>query len=465
MNRLTLTLATLCCASILWPVYGTTLFSDDFSDTNASLRNWPPPANCSITFSGGAATFINKDTTYGGFFTHVLQSPKPAKFTLSAKFTSTAPFNGAGFAFCLNMSTVSGYSLELGGSQDISVYKYVSGAGTPLISSKTSSFINTLSNTITVSKSSDTFNIFANGQYVTRFNDVQFGSGDIGIVVPPKSQVAVDNLVLTDQFTEGSASTCFADSFKSTDLGSDGWNTTPLMGQATVGAGRCILNNTDTLFSSIIFTDGNFQSASIKAAVGSPAGKGMYGVCFVSVVTGDSGQVAYKPYAFLIDSLRRYSIVYPDSATSWTRPVQSFINGGLGTDTLEVIRYAKHFAFRVNGYDVGETIPVPDSFRIDGSGLYVSPKTSSTYDYFIVGGDSTGAVCTSVASVISRSILNRTTLPQFGATSVVYDLMGRKIGALNRVTFSTLLSGPYIVVTRSPGGSLMKAVRVMKLPK
>jgi hypothetical protein len=464
MNRLTMTFALLCGAGILWSAQSATIFSDNFSNATQSNINWIWLGNnTTMTVSNGAAVLKNTDSVYTGFLIHTL-SPKPSKFTLSVDFTVSAPVNGVGFMFCLSTSSsLSGYTVQLGGTQNIFAYKYAAGAGTLLIPNKTSSFINPLTNTMTVSKSSDTFNIFANGHFITRINDAQFGSGDIAVIVPPKSQVTIDNVVMTDQFLEGSTSTCFSDSFHTTDLG--GWNISPIMGQATVGAGKLTLNNTDTLFSSIIYTDGNFQSASIEAAVSHTGGAGMYGVCFVSAVAGDSGRIDYKPYAFLVDSQRQYSIVYPDSPNVRTRGAQSFIYGSLGTDTLEVIRYATHFAFKVNRVDVGEIIPAPATYRIDGAGFYVSKKTAATYNYFTVGGDSTHAYCAAESPVINRSILAQTTLRRFVGGSLVYDVMGRKIGALDKLTFNKLPCGPYIIVMKSNDGALVKAVRVMKLPK
>jgi hypothetical protein len=467
MNRLTMTLAVLCSASILLPVRAATIFSDDFSDTTASKINWIWYGNnVTMTFSGGSAVLKNTDAVYTGFLIHNFAT-KPSKFTLSAQITCSTPVNGAGLMFCLTTSpSVTGYTVQLGEAQNLFAYKYTASGSTPLISNKSSSFINAVTNTMMVSKSSDTFNIFANGKYVTRFNDTLNKSGDIAIIVPPKSQVTIDNVVMTDQFTQGSVSTCFSDSFLTTDLESDGWNITGSMrGQATVGAGKCVLNNTDTMYSSIVYTDGNFGAASMKAAVRQTAGTGMYGVCFVSLIAGDSGSVTYKSYAFLVDSMRQYSIVYPDSPSSWTRPAQSFIYGSLKTDTLEVIRYANHFAFKVNGYDVGEIIPAPASYRIDGAGLYVGTKTAATYDYFVVGGDSTGAQCAAVSSVLNRVVPRKTLAPLFGGSSSIYDIRGRKIGAWDKLTFDKLINGPYIIATKNAGGAEVKAVRVMKLPK
>jgi hypothetical protein len=464
MNRLAMTLVVLCSAGILWSVNGATIFSDDFSDTGATLKKWIWLGNnTTMKFSGGAAVLKNTDTVYAGFLVHTLASPKPSKFSLSATFTCSTPVNGVGLVCCLTTSpSVTGYTIQLGGAQNVFGYKYTSSGAIPVKTSKTSSFINAVTNTITVSKSADTFNIFANGHFVTRFNDTQFASGDIAILLPTKSQVTVDDVILTDQFLTDNTPSCFTDSFKI--AGSEGWDITAMVGDGTFGAGKCVLDDTDHTVSSIIFTDGNFQKASIKAAVRQTTGAGMYGVCFVSVIT-DSGRTTYKPYAFLVDSTRRYSIVYPDSATVRTRPAQSFISGSLGTDTLEVVRYATHFAFRVNGYDVGETIPAPASYRIDGAGLYVGKQTSATYNYFIVGGDSTGAFCTPVASVMNHLLPIKATMPLFGGSSIIYDIRGRKIGAWDRVVFGKLINGPYIVVTKSTNGAGLNAVRVMKLPK
>jgi hypothetical protein len=467
MRLKTLLIILICLAAATpWPARAATLFSDAFSDTNQSKINWIwQGVGCRMTFSNGAAILTNTDTVYSAFLVHNFTPTKPARFTLSATFTLSTPVNGAGFMYCLGTSGSNfvGYSLQLGTAQNVFVYKYAVGGGTLVIPNKSSSAIAAGTNTLAVSKSLDTFNIFVNGQYVTRFNDALYPSGDVAILVPPKSSFKIDNVLVTDQFQTDNTPTCFSDSFKVTDL--EGWNTSPMMGNATVGARRCILDNTDQTYSSIIYTDGNFKTASIKAAVRQQKGAGMYGVCFVSVIPQDSGRVQYKPYAFLVDSMRRYSIVYPDSANVRTRAAQSFIYGSLGTDTLEVIRYANHFGFKVNGTDVGEIIPAPASYRIDGAGLYVSKQTGAAYNYFIVGGDSTGAVCSAQASVINRSILTTANLPRFGGVSVVYDLRGRRIGSLDKLTFNKLISGPYIIVTKSASGAALRAVRVMKMPR
>jgi hypothetical protein len=456
----------LCCVGVLSNTMGATVFSDAFNDTNQSKINWVNYAGLlSITYSGGAITLKNPDTVFTGFLVHSIPA-KPTKFTLSATITTTTAVNGAGLMFCLNSTSgLKGYTLQIGTGQNVFAYKYAAGA-TIVSPSKTSSYVNATANVLTVSKSSDTFNIFVNGHYVTRFYDAAFQNGDIAIMVPPKSTIKVDDVILTDQFLVDNTPTCFSDSFKVTDL--EGWNTTPIVGEYTVGAGKLILNNTDNNFSSIVYTDGNFQSASMKTTVRHTRGAGMYGLCYVSVVFGDSGKVNYKPYAFLVDSLRRYSIVYPESANVRTRSAQSFIYGSLGTDTLEVIRFATHFVFKVNGIDVGETIPAPQTYRIAGAGLYVAKQTAATFNYFLVGGDSTGASCVGNSPVRQKNFTYVKPYVQvFSAGSVVYNAMGRKIGVFDRYSFerADLVNGLYFVL---PGGvkcANVKAMRVMKVKK
>jgi hypothetical protein len=450
----------LVCAVV--PALSATIFSDNFSDTTKTKINWITLANgMTQKINQGALTLTNPDSLYTGFLIHNFAT-KPSKFTLSAKFTITSTAgNGAGLMYCLNSTSgVKGYTLQLGVGQNMYVYKYAA-AATQIIPGKSNSFINTTTNVISVSKSADTFNIYCNGHYVTRFNDAAFPSGDIAILVPPKATITVDDVVMTDDVIATPPSTCYADSFTSTDL--EGWNTTPMMGSVTVGNGQAIFDNTDNLYASIVYTDGLYQTASMKGVVTHKKGAGMYGLTWVSVIAGDSGKVIYKSYAFLIDSLRRYSIVYPDSASVRTRPPQSFIFGALGTDTLEVVQYKTHFSFRVNSIDVGETIPIPATYRIDGAGLYIANNTSAAYSYFVVGGDSTGARCATLVALQNNRILPMSfTAP--GAQTAVYDVLGRKLykGFANMGKGYGVAPGVYIMRPSSQSMAKRRVVTVVK---
>jgi hypothetical protein len=441
--------------------HGATIFSDDFSDSSASgkLKWILLGQNTTVSYTGGVLTVKNDDVTFTSFLIHNFSGAKPTTFTLSAQVTEVVPatFGGSGIMYCVNSTTgITGYSLQIGNSQSLYVYKFPSASGLPIFNKPTSSMMPT-TNIIKVSKSGNLFNTFCNGIYVQKFNDNTYTGGDIALVVPSKSTYKFDNVVMTDQYEPPVMPTCFADSFPTTD--EQGWNTTNMMhGTATFGAGALVLNNTDTMYSSIIYNDaGDYSHSSMKAVVTSTAGTGMYGVTFVADV-----QTAVKTFAFVISPDRRYSIVYPDSpSVSMSNPL-SFIKGSFGKDTLEVIRYATKYAFVINGNDVGVTISVPAAFNIEGAGLYVGRKTSATYNYFMVGGDSTGAKCLPSSVLSRRNVYNKIVQPVFGKGCIVYDIMGRKIGAYDELSFARakLARGLYFVV---PAGASAKNARPIRM--
>jgi hypothetical protein len=446
-----------CVLAAIGSVNGATIFSDNFSDTNTSKLNWIMLGqNMTLSYTGGAFTIKNNDATYTGFLIHNFSGAKPSTFTLSAQVTEVAPatLGGAGIMYCVNSTSgITGYTLQIGNLQTLYVIKFP--AGTTIIQKPTSSLV-PITNVIKVSKSGNLFNTFCNGKYVQKFNDNTYAGGDIALMVPPKSTYKFDNVMMTDSFEIALMPTCFADSFPTTDL--PGWNLGLLQGTATVGGGALVLNDTDATYSSIVYNDeGDYSHASMKAVVTSTAGTGMYGVTFVANV-----QNGAKTFAFVVSPDRRYSIVYPDSpSVSMSNPL-SFIKGSFGKDTLEVIRYATKYAFVINGTDVGVTIPVPAAYSIEGAGLYVGKQTSATYNYFIVGGDSTGAKCLPSAVLSRRNIYNKIVQPVFGKGSIVYDIMGRKIGVYDAVSFARakLARGLYFVV---PAGAAAKNARPVRM--
>jgi hypothetical protein len=392
-----------------------------------------------------------------GFMIHNFSGAKPSTFTLSAQVTDVTPatLGGAGIMYCVNSTSgILGYTLQIGNSQYLFVFK-----DTTQIMSKPSGSVVPTTNVIKVSKSGNLFNVFCNGKYVQKFNDNKYTGGDIALMVPPKSTYKFDNVLMTDQFEVAVMPTCFADSFPTTDL--PGWNLGLIQGTATVGAGALVLNNTNATYSSIVYNDeGDYSHASMKAVVTSTAGTGMYGVTFVADV-----QSAPRTFAFVVSPDRRYSIAYPDSPSVSMRNPQSYIKGSLGKDTLEVIRYATRYAFIINGTDVGETISVPAAYSIEGAGLYVGKQTSATYNYFIVGGDSTGAKCLPSPVLSRRFSNNKSITPVFGKGSIVYDIMGRKIGTYDAISFSRakLARGLYFVVPAGAGAKDTRPARMLQV--
>ncbi len=462
MKKFALTLIVACALAMAGGAQAATIFSDNFSDTNASKVNWNQlaAAGFSETFSSKGVTLKNTNATYTAFFIHSFATA-PSIFTLSAQITiANDTVNGAGLMYCFSGNpSVQGYTLELGTSQYLFCVKFTS-SSQPTLKDKFSPFVKQLpgTNVLMVSKTTgNVFNVFCNGHYITRFSDTQFPSGDIAILVPPGSTITVDSVLVTDQPTNPPASACYADSFLTT--ASDAWSS-PSAGQATFGAGQLVLNNTDSVYSSTIYVDGVSPSASIEAIVSHKSGPGGYGVAFVE---SDSNRIV--PFAFLVDSSRRYSVVNPDSSTVSSQLGHGIIYGALGTDTLEVLQFATKFVFLVNGA-VQDTVAIPSDFRIDGAGLYASAKTAVTCTRFIAGGDSTGARCVPTAvSIPGHSfVIAKTALPVFGKGSIVYDMRGRRIGVFDRVSFerANIVSGLYFVVPAGQKPGSAPALRVMK---
>ena len=205
MNSVKTIIAMACAMTIAGSSGAATIFSDNFSDTNASKLNWNALAaqGFTATYSGGALVLNNPDATYSAFYMHLFTGTKPSTFSLSATLTiADSSVNGAGLMFCLNSTTLSSYAALLGNTQYLFCVKY-SGTAQPDLKDKFSPFIKQLpaTNTILVSKTGSVFDVFCNDHYITRFSDAAFASGDIGILVPQKATIKVDNVLMTDQAT------------------------------------------------------------------------------------------------------------------------------------------------------------------------------------------------------------------------------------------------------------------------
>jgi hypothetical protein len=402
--------------------------------------------------SGGVATLINPDAVYAGFLIHLF-AVKPSTFTFSAKITltDTAAY-GAGIMYCLNSNTgVVGYTVQIGG-QSLQIDKHLATTSQTLYN-KYCPFVYepTKANVIKISKSGTDFNVFCNGHFIVNFTDSEYPNGDIAVIVQKASTIKVDDVIVTDQFENAPASACFADSFHIASAAA--WSN-PSEGTATFGGGELKLDNTDSVYSSSIWADGISNMASIKAVVSHVSGAGIYGVAF-----GQTNGII--PFAFCVNAAKKYAIIYPDSLSFYLNDGPNIL-GGLGKDTIEVLRFANRFVFKVNGAIQDSLVPVPANFKVNLVGLYAGPKTCLASTLFIAGGDSTGAFCipNSVANTPLPGITSYTRA--FGNDCVVYDIMGRKIGRYDRTTFAgaRLSKGLYFVV---PSGAKAGSVMPLRL--
>jgi len=461
MKRLNLLISALCSIGIVWSANGTTLFNDSFTDTsNTEKAKWTNYASqLTVTWAIGSLTLKNTDATYTGFMIRPLPpTAKPKTYTLTASFQVTDGSSGMGLMHCLNTTTgMTGYTLQFAPSKNVYAY-----SGSTLLMNQDAGFGNATTFTICVSKSSTgEFDIFCNGNYVTKYNSTQYDSGDIAILVPPSSTIKITNIQMTNQFTQGNAPTVFADTFLSAGL-KTGWTLSALQGTVTSGGGSCVLNNT-TASPSMIYTVGNFTNASMRTVVTQKNGAGLYGATFVSINSSGTS-VSYKNFSFTVDSARYFSIIYPDS--QYVRSSIGYgILGSYGVDTIDVLKFANKYVLKINGNVVQDNIPIPLTYRIDAAGVYTGSNTSATFNLFVVGGDSTGATTGIIRNVNYRPSYNSVYVQPFGKGSIVYDIMGRKVGSFDKVGFekANLMAGTYFVWTPGMNGAKGLATKVMKI--
>jgi hypothetical protein len=416
------------------------LFSDDFSDTAASISKWIFPSSLARTFSNGALTLQNSGATYTWFATHSMTS-KAAVFTLSATIASTS-FNSIGIACCMNDSS-NGIAIQLGSNQTLSASKI----GSSAMLSTSNSFITTTVNTLKISKQDSTFNVFCNGHYIATFyvSDSKFiNGGNIGLIMPPGATATFDNVVMTDQYETGTPITCFSDDFSDGDL--TGWYTALMTGNAKVSGGQMVLTNTSEQYCMPI-VNGYFDKASYRVITTYKSGSGPYGLCLAYAETVTGG-ISYKYYLFLIDSARSYMSCHPDSTGKIiaSSPV-SYIKGSTGDckDTLEVLRLGNKYKFRINGNISKDSLVLYGNGAVGLAGVYAY-GVSAGFDDFVIGGDSSGASCSiiNIAGKNKKNILNSSLgFNQNGY--FLFDASGRLVKKLN--------AGAYGAMPHLPAGA------------
>jgi hypothetical protein len=439
------------------------LFSDDFQDSAASKSKWIFPGEVTSTFGNGAVTLANADPDFMWFVTHNFASKSPT-FTLSATITFRSG-EGAGLVCC--KTDYNGIVVTLGNNQNLLVYKMIKNSKDQIEQTELlnvfNSFINTTSNVLTVSKRESTLNFFCNNNFIGSVSVTEplfTGGGDIAMVIPSKASSIFDNVVMTDEFLQGSKRTCFSDDFNDADV--NGWYTYTISGTFQSGGGRLAVSNTDTVYSGLLLVNGDFSRSSLKVITSFASGKGVYGCIFVYSIPLAGGGNSYKTYSFLVDSTRRYGVSIPDSPTIKMNVPKTFVHGatGDGKDTLEIGRFNNRYEFKINGTVAENTLPVP-SRTPDGAGIYVGPKTSVSFRMFAVGGDSTGASC---PVVLASGNPNQKFLPFFQFPqngSAMFDALGRinkRFEGMPSAALQRGASGVYFL--RSAQGGKNASIRI-----
>ncbi|MBD3320030.1 MAG: hypothetical protein GF350_02940 [Chitinivibrionales bacterium] len=302
-----------------------------------------------------------------------------APFTYSADIATQNPaYLWLGLSFCMK-SNLEGYYFTVDTSQTWMLFKYShegENLNSEIIYSSPHSFINMNENSLKVSKNGSEITLFANGRTLWSDTSSDFDSGSIGLVIHNNVTASISNIRWTDGAAAPTEVNCFAPDLVEDSL--DGW----YRGYARVFPSfidsSIVLQSGDSL-RSILMTNGEFDSSSIKATVSFSDGStgGAYGVTFVDIVrTPDS--TYYRNYAFVLNPEGEYyGVVKPDSLRfDWSQTGYTSILGGKAENTIVVSRDNDTYHFIVNGDSIVDA-NVEQDFDIDAAGIIAIPDTTA----------------------------------------------------------------------------------------
>ncbi|MDD5675498.1 MAG: hypothetical protein PHC61_15115 [Chitinivibrionales bacterium] len=427
------------------------LFQDNFPNGD---NKWVPiSAGISTSVANGSLSATNSSATFFGLLQHDMTLPDSFSYSINVS-SSSSTYNLLGMAFCLGESGTSatGYVFGISSTQQW-LLERLSSTVTMLTSGRSSQILPG-KNTLKVVKIKKSMTLYCNGEFIGAFTDTQaVNGGSIGLSVPPSATVQFDNALVSDSSAVKPARTSFSDDFSDGNL--DGWYTNDRPGMAVVSQGAAVLTNpSDT--SHFIFAQGDFNKASMRAIIRLVSGHSLYGVSFIHFKELGDGYVSNQEISFLIDSARGFAIVNTDSgARPLHQGLKSWINGGSGTqtDTIDVYYRGPYYALYINK-DSTSTLDTSAGLNdIQAIGVDVQDSTKIALEYISVNkGDSP------FVSVINRRTGNNvhpSTLSNSGI-SVIYDVRGRKIGALKKGDYKLLksrfASGTYFLVKKAPSG-------------
>jgi hypothetical protein len=401
-------------------IFGAVIYQDDFSDGVKSYQNWVSSNSDfnKLNFVDGACKVENTSPTYSAYASHEITLP--STFTYSCTVTRSAATINAGIVFYFSASN--NYSI-------ITADKYIfimkpEETTAPSISCP---YLNTTVNKITISRKDAIYNVFINDQFATTFSDNKARSGGIGFINYPGATAIYDNVVVTDQFMEGTVRKCYADPFDDASL--KFWDVMEKKSTRTVENGKLRITTENNDSAHCFFTTSlkliNFV-ARVEVSHIDGSDQSIYGLRLY-----DSSY--NRTAAFVISGDRKFASSldtnsFGMSASSKILGKAALINGVLTnfTDTLEIVkRNNSSLYFFVVNNDTLDTLTGID-FEIANVGFFCQKGLTLQFDNFAAAeGDS--AYCPSGIRLKNR-YTNRFSI-QPAATIRAYDILGRSIPA------------------------------------
>ena len=421
--------------SLMLPASGA--FNDDFSNDQVSNNLWARSADyLAVEFPDQTCMITNSSPSYIGIARHTFpENERPSTFTLSGKVTLGDSTMTAGFAVCIAPSGMAtGYYISISQNDQIGVNKIGSSGTGSVIVSVTSAYLIPGTNVLKISRNQDgMFKISCNGQYAAEFTDMDFTSGDIGLLVSTGSIAVFDDIVMTDSFEDINPPTCFTDDF---DNGIRlGWDTFG-SGDASVntehGGLHITTDNGQELYQ--VF-DLPLDSFNLRATV---SHRGRSSFKLYGLFLCGKGEETIPITGFGINGGGNYGVFMSGESVT---PVPSahikgdpFVSQSGDTtyyvDTLQVIRHdgGNECIFIVNDSVVTKFTGV--NFDVTGAGIFCFDSLDVIFDDFLVT-QGTGGICP-VRQPVPIAARRPDTFSPLSGDLRLFDLSGRLVGGNGR---------------------------------
>lgn len=435
-------------------------FSDNFSDTNQTKKNWSvllyQKDSIVRTCANGVYTITNlQKSSNSAFVYHEFLTSKTPTFTASCTITRTADSDTAGMFLCLSIPTTSGY---LTGYSVIINNSYISlnknGASAAYLDG--TPFRSLLTDTLKVSKQANTIKIFCNGVFLFSYYDnAPLAPGDFGLIVKSHLSVAFDNVLFTDQFTDGSYPFCI----------NDGFNNRAVAPNWVIDPAAAFTENDSVLVINVPAAD--YAIGFTRVAVGDTfaarlvvANKGGDSTAFYGLFLYGPDTLNSMPMVFFGITGTQTAKAFLTGTSFSPRYKPQIINGSVSpfNDTIDLTRSAgsNSIIMSVNGYSL-DTMPMATfKFKIIGAGIFTNGGVKIFADNFYIGPSLNGCP---VNSIIRKNQIPRTWLVNPSAGNFLFDPLGRKISTRNvsiRGNYNVMAPGFYISADGKSGVAVQK---------
>lgn len=358
-------------------------------------------------------------------------------FTTDLIFTDSSN-ERSGVLFCFDGVAITGYSLSISAQKQFSLVRWDGGTPTTIITDW-NSFISDSLNTIKVSKIGNDISIFCNDEFLGKFTDKSYNSGDIALLIAPNSSVIYDNLLVTDKESYGVTRDSFADNFDDDTLA--GWRVYSNNGTITEKNNQ--LDITTESGRTLIYTNGYYKNASCSIVVKRTGSNknGYYGIAFINIIPDSAMGLRF----FQINGNRSVKIT---EGNSYIPIKNSNITGDVDTITV-----TSNHTLKINGSIVD------DSTFTDG-GMFngIAIISDSGVDVSVLSFKAQGE---GAPIAINNNIINyqNSSIKSSIIGGAVYDIRGRQVASFSssnyRVAMKNLGAGQFFIVGKDRLGNLV----------